>query len=567
MQIKINNKKIICEKGDTVLNVAQKNGIDIPNLCYHPDFCVKANCRVCVVEVKGKKGLQTSCSTLVEEGMEVFTNSEIVEKTRNMNLELIFAEHVEKCATCTYRFECKLLEYANRYKILLTSFRDRKRKRETEKQANAIELDKTQCIDCRNCIDACAMQGINCLEVKNKGKDQEISFKKSKTCILCGQCTVHCPVDSMAEQMHIDKVEKNIKDKSKIVVVQSAPSIRVSIGESFGLKYGEIATGKLVAALRKLGFNYVFDVNFGADVTTMVEAKELLERVKDIKNSTLPMFTSCCPAWVNYVEHYRPDLIPNLTTSRSPQIHNGGIIKTYWAEKMKISPKDIIVVSIMPCTAKKYEGIRRELKVHGASPVDYVLTTRELAYMIKKNDIDFKNLKDEEVDDPIGQHSGAAAIYGASGGVMESALRTAQYFADKKNDASLSGKRLEYKAVRGMEGIKKAVVDVAGIKVRAVVVNGIGNINKVLDNLEDYDYIEVMSCPGGCIGGGGQPIPTTNEIRKKRMAALYDIDKSKKIRKAHNNKEVNEILKWLDKKGLSHTILHTHYKFKKNYDF
>ncbi len=564
MKIKIDGKTITCKEGDSILQVAKKKGIDIPNLCYHPDFCVKANCRVCVVEIKGRKGLHTSCSTKAEEGMEVFTESEMAKRGKIMNLELLFAEHVQKCPTCTNRYECKLLEYAKRYKILTTTFKDRKGRRPLEKMGIAIELDESQCIDCRSCIQACDRQGISCLNVEGKGRTQKITFSKSKACILCGQCAVHCPVNAAAEQTHIDDVEKHIKDKNKVVVVQPAPSIRVSIGESFGMSYGKIATGKLISSLRELGFDYVFDVNFGADVTTIVEAKELLARVKT--GGKMPMFTSCCPAWVNYVEHYRPDLIPNLTTARSPQVHSGGIIKTYWANKMKISPSDIVVVSVMPCTAKKNEGVRRELKINGSSPVDYVLTTRELAYMIKKNKIDFAKLKDSEPDSSVGEYSGAAAIYGASGGVMESALRTAQCLAgDCKTD--LEKKRLEYKDVRGMEGVKKAVIKIGKIDVRVAIVNGIGNIDQVLDNLDDFDYIEVMSCPGGCIGGGGQPIPTTDEIRKARIAALYKIDKNKKVRRAHENKDVQKALKWIHENDLDHPVLHTHYSPKDNYDF
>ncbi len=595
VKIKIDNKEITCSSDKTIMEAARENGIEIPGLCSHPDFSPKANCRICVVEIKGVKKLMTSCSTKAQRGMEIYTNTERVKKVRNLNIELIFAEHIEKCPDCIWNVNCGLLKLAEKYKIKIKRFTDRKKERKTIKFANAVEIDGSQCIDCRNCIDAClVLQNINYLKLKGKGANQKVvenkishstSPKKGETvlpflervredtnskidCIYCGQCAVHCPVSAAQEQSHWEDVEKNLYDKSKIVIAQFAPSIRVSIGEEFGLSYGKIATGQVVAGLKKLGFDYVFDVNFGADVTTIVEAKELLERLADARSkspkSKLPMITSCCPAWVKYVEFYHPELIPNLTTSRSPHIHLGGIIKTYWAEKTGVDPKNIIVVSVMPCTAKKFESSRKEMKIRGMFPVDYVLTTREFAWMMKRGCVDFTKIKDEQADHPLGEYSGAAAIYGGSGGVMESALRTARFFActgDKKKENKVCKLKLDFKSIRGLNNVKEAVVSVEGAKLRIAVVNGIGNIEQVLENLNNYDYIEVMACPGGCIGGGGQPIPTTDEIRKKRMAALYKIDKNKKIREAHRNKGVLEVLKWLEKQGkLEHSVLHTEYK-------
>ncbi|MFH1662009.1 MAG: [FeFe] hydrogenase, group A [Candidatus Falkowbacteria bacterium] len=562
IKIKINNQEYSCSPEETIFKVAKENGIAIPGLCGRPDFPAKGNCRICVVEIKGRRNLATSCSTKVEDGMEVRTDTERVKKARNLNLELIFAEHIEKCPTCIWRVNCVLLKFAEKYKIEITRFADRKKKRKIYKFENSVEIDGTQCIDCRNCIDACSLlQKIDYLELKGKGHNQEVvpTSDKKKKCILCGQCAVHCPVGAAQEQSNWEDVEKVLKNKNKIVVAQFAPSIRVSIGEEFDMPYGKVVTGQIVAGLKELGFNNVFDVNFGADMTTMVEAKELLERVKN--GGVMPMMTSCCPGWVNYVELYRPDLIPNLTTSRSPHIHSAGIVKTYWAEKMKINPKNIVVVSVMPCTAKKYEARRKEMRIKGMNPVDFVVTTREFAWMMKKNNIDFAKLKPAEADNPIGEYSGAAAIYGASGGVMESALRTAQFLACGKNKSKLCETRMEFNDVRGLDGIKESIVDVAGKKLRVAVVNGIGNIKNVLDNLDRYDYVEVMACPGGCIGGGGQPIPTTPEIRQKRIDALYKLDKSKKIRKAHENKGVVKALKWLSKnKKMEHDVLHTKYK-------
>ncbi|MEI7497978.1 MAG: [FeFe] hydrogenase, group A [Candidatus Falkowbacteria bacterium] len=569
ISIKLNNKLIATEPGQTIMQIAAANGVEIPSLCEHPDFPHKANCRVCVVEVtmpnsNGKSRLMTSCSVAAAEGMVIETDSPKVRRARNTNLEMIYAEHIEKCATCVWRLNCKLLQYAAKYKILLTTFKERKVDRPTYKFANAVELDGSQCIDCRNCIEACSrIQGINYLEVKGKGVNQEVcpTSDKNIECILCGQCAVHCPVSSAQEQYHYQEVEKVIADKKKITVVQFAPSIRVSIGEELGLAYGDIVTEQMTEALKLLGFDYVFDVNFAADVTTMVEAGELIERITEKK--PMPMITSCCPAWVRYVEYYRPDLIPHLTTARSPQIHLGGIIKTYWAEQVGVRPEDIALVSIMPCTAKKYEASRSELKINGMDPVDYVLTTRELAFMIKSASIDFTKLKGVKTDNPLGEFTGAAAIYGGSGGVMESALRTAQAVICGA-ESKLCHDRLEFLDTRGLDGIKETTVEMGQKKLKVAVINGIGHFKEFESRLMEYDYVEVMACPGGCIGGGGEPIPTTAEIRKQRMEALQRIDRNQPVREAHKNKGVKKALDWLKTQGkLEHTVLHTTYEKRK----
>ncbi|MCD4762174.1 [FeFe] hydrogenase, group A [bacterium] len=567
IKIKLNGKSLTVNSNATIMEIAREQGIDIPGLCGHGDFTAKANCRVCVVEVKGMKRLVTSCSTFPAEGMEIITDSPRVKRARNTNLELIYAEHIEKCPTCIWRFECPLLKTAEKYKIKISSFRDRKGRRKTYKFANAVELDGSQCIDCRNCIDACSiLQNINYLELKGKGSHQEVvpSRKKDVHCILCGQCAVHCPVSAAQEQSHYEVVERAIADKKKIVIAQFAPSIRVSIGEDFGLPYGKIVTEQVVSGLRSLGFNFVFDVSFAADVTTIVEAEELLGRMRN--GGIMPMITSCCPGWVNYAEFYHPELLAHLTTARSPQIHGGGMIKTFWAKQMKIDPKRITVVSIMPCTAKKYEAARKEMKINGHFPVDHVLTTREFSYLLKKNRLDLSKLKKSSADNPLGDPTGGGVIFGGSGGVMESALRTAHYMACDNKSEGVCKTRIDFKQVRGMGDVKSAEVKVAGEKLRVAVVNGIGHIEQVIEKLNRYDYIEVMACPGGCIGGGGQPIPTNKEVREARIKALYSIDKNKKIRISAVNKNALKIMSWLKKRpGIEHKVLHTKYKKRIKY--
>lgn len=575
MTLKINNKIVTAEIGQTILEVARASGIRLPSLCYHPDLEVKANCRVCVVEINGRAKLATACSTEVKEGMEILTDSPRVKKARAVNLELILSEHTKKCAACLAFPDCELLRLERVYKIKSDRLAPRKSGRKTYRFAGAVEIDGEQCIDCDNCVTACHNQGIDYLRLTGFGAAQEIVPVKDKerACIYCGQCAAHCPSASAQEQSAWPAVEKALKDKQKIVIAQFAPAVRVSIGEEFGLPLGTNCEGLIYTALKKLGFSNVIDINFGADITTMTEAEELIERLR-AKKAVWPMFTSCCPAWVAYAEFYHSELLPNLTTARSPHIHSAGALKTYWASKNRINPRKITVVSIVPCTAKKYEAARGELSLNGRPLVDYVLTTRELAYLIKKHDIDFKKLTPSDGDKLFNRGSGAAAIYGASGGVMESALRSAAVFACRdatsaKNKtgsgkiSSVCTERLEFKDVRGLTGFKEATVDIAGRKLKVGVVNGLGNFHRVLPKLKKYHYIEVMACPGGCLGGGGQPIPTTDAIRKKRLEGLYSIDKSRTVRRAHENKAMVEYYDWAKKQGLSAKVLKT--KFKKTH--
>lgn len=561
-QLTLNNKVVNFRQGETLLQIAKKQGIEVPNLCYHPDFKVRAVCRVCVVKVVGQKKLVTACSTKAVAGMTVFTDSPEVRRARAANLQLIFASHREECNDCVLLYDCPLLKYAKDYGLSLARFPDRKNKRRVYHLGQAVEIDGRQCIDCGTCVEVCRHgQKLACLEFAKKSTNQELRPVKSHPCIYCGQCAVHCPVFAAQEEVQWPQVEKLLNNKKKkILVAQVAPSVRATLSESFGAVSGAFSIARISSALKAVGFDYVFDVNFGADVTTMVEAMELIERLTD-KRAVLPMMTSCCPAWVRYVEVYQPQLIPHLTTSRSPQLHNAGILKTYWAKQQGIKPEDIIVVSIMPCTAKKFEARRPELMIAKRPLVDFVLTTREINFLLKKKNIDPKKLTDSPIDSPLANFSGASAIYGASGGVMESALRTAAAFLScPTKPLNQCSSRLEFIPVRGIEGVKEARFKIKGQTLRVAVVSGIGNIEPVLQKLKNYDYIEVMSCPGGCIGGGGQPIPTTKQIVKQRAASLYALDKKLPLRRAHENKEVITVLDWLGKEKIAHQVLHTTYK-------
>jgi iron-only hydrogenase group A len=562
IKFKINNEYVEGNEGETILHVARKNGIKIPAACFHSDLEAEMSCRLCVVSIVGRKGLHTSCSTLIEEGMEVITESPEIARARKINLELIFSQHIKHCNGCVRNYHCKLLSLSKKCNIEFSRFEDRKRGFPTYRFGPSILFYGSKCIDCHDCVQVCKDQGVGFLEIEKKGTFLEVipSKDKKKDCVYCGQCLLHCPSGSFDEVDSIKKVEKDLKNKNKYVVFQFAPAIRSSIGEEFGIGYGKIVTDQLVAGIKALGARKVFDVSVAADITTIEEAGELIERIKE--NKTMPMFTSCCPSWVKYVEFYYPEFIPNLTSVRSPQIMLGGLIKTYFAEKEKIDPKKIVVVSVMPCTSKKYEITREELKVNGLKPVNHVLTTRELACMFKNHKIDLTNIKEEKADTPWDLPTGAGVIYGATGGVAESALRTAY--------EKITGNKLEeieFKAVRGLNGIKETTIEINGIELKVAVVNGLGNAKKILEKLKvnpkAYDYVEVMSCPGGCIGGGGQPMPIDKEIRRKRAEALYNNDKEKEIRLAHESPIIKHLYEeFLTNKETIHKICHTHYSQK-----
>ncbi len=565
--VRIDDKEFSVPEGESLLQTAINNGIDIPHFCYHEDLPVGASCRTCLVEDLKTGRVLTSCSLKAADGLAVSTRTAKVKKLRLDNLELLLAGHQDKCPKCQKGMYCHAAEEFGKYGVTTVKYWRPEIQAKLHKMSQAALIDPQLCIACNKCVEICDKIGIGFLEMRGRNIQNHAAPKNCADidCIYCGQCTVHCPVGATREQDQIADVEKALADKRKIVIAQMAPSVRASIGEEFGLPPGTDMTGRVYTAFRKLGFDHVFDVNMGADITTVVEAAELVERIKE--NKKLPMFTSCCPAWVKFMEFYHPEMLGHLTTSRSPQMHSGGAYKTWWAAKEKIDPRRIVVVSLMPCTSKKYEARHKKMKINGMWPVDYVLTTREFGALLKKHKINLPKLKPGVVDEP-GTYSGAAAIYGASGGVMESALRTAAH--------ELTGQeleKLEFKKVRGMAGIKRTEVEIAGRKLRVAVVATPANAEKIIREIKRdpsaYDYIEVMACPGGCIGGGGQPIPTTLNIVKKRTEALYKADKKNKLRQAHLNPVVRDFFdNYIAKlsRRSREAILNTSYSRKKKFE-
>ena len=563
--------------GSTILEAARAACINIPTLCYLKDVQQIGACRICVVEVEKARGLAAACVMPVSEGMVVHTNSPKVRNHRKVILELLLASHNRECTSCVRSGNCELQALCREYGVEGYPYDGEKKSCEVDMLSPSIVRDNSKCISCRRCVAACnVIQEIGAIGVSKRGFKTNIGAIYNRSivdtpCVNCGQCIVACPVGALHEKENIDDVWAAIGDPSKYVVVQPAPAVRASIGEEFGLPMGVAQTGKLAASLRRLGFDKVFDTNFGADLTIMEEGTELIHRLTT-EGSALPMITSCSPGWVTFCEKFYPEFIPNLSSCKSPHEMTGALVKSYYAEKMGIDPASIVVVSVMPCTAKKYEAARPELANGEMKDVDYVITVRELARMIKQAGIDFARLPDEKFDSVLGESTGAADIFGATGGVMEAALRTVYEIVTGKELMNV-----DFEAVRGIEGVKEATIDLDGKTVNVAVAHGTANAKKVLEAVKSgektYHFIEVMCCPGGCVTGGGQPIVPAKELqyidlKTVRAKALYNEDSSKKLRKSHLNPEIDMIYKeFLGKPGghKSHELLHTTYSAKKKY--
>lgn len=574
IHLTINNIPVEVPKGTKIMQAAKTLGIDIPHLCYHEDQRIKAHCRLCSVEVTGKRRLLAACSTEVWEGMDVHTDTEIVRDTQVSILQLMLANHHKDCLSCPRNQNCDLQRLCSRFNILKSPLPNVVKDEPRIETNPSIVRDPSKCIRCGRCIRACKdVQGIAALTYAGRSSDIVVTtaFNKpmEKTdCVLCGQCSLVCPTGAIVEKDDTQKVLDALQNPKKHVIVQVAPAVRVALGDAFGMQPGAIMTRQMVTALKLLGFDSVFDTNFGADLTIMEEGYEFLNRLNN--DGVLPMMTSCSPGWVNYVEKHFPDYRDHLSSAKSPMSMFGAIAKTYYPEKAGLDVKDIVTVAVMPCTAKKYEASRPEMGRNGQQDVDIVLTTRELIKLIKYVGLSLTELPESDFDSPLGVGSGAGAIFGATGGVMEAALRTVY---EKVTGKTL--KKLEFTAVRGFEGIKEATVTINGRDIRLAVVHTLKNARKIMEQVKKgispYDFIEVMACPGGCIGGGGQPIGTTNAIRQKRMAALYEIDKNMPLRKSHENPEIITLYKDFLGEPLSekaHKLLHTTYtKVTKPYNF
>ena len=576
VNLTIDGIKVKAKPEMTILEAAKLAGIDIPTLCFLKDINEYGDCRMCIVEVEGRRGFATSCIQKVEEGMIVHTNSLKVIEARRITMDLILSNHAKDCLTCTRSGNCELQALAIKLNVNIIEFEGEKPNHEIDDKSPSIVRDFNKCILCRRCVATCKnVQGIGAIDCINRGFESCISTVGNKSlndvnCTFCGQCIQSCPTGALHEKESINDIWAKLKDEDTFVVVQTAPAVRVALGEEFGMPIGTNVTGKMVTALKRLGFNKVFDTNTGADFTIMEEANEFIERLKS--NKPMPMITSCSPGWVKYIEMNYPEVLGHLSSCKSPHEMFGALIKTYYAQKETIDPSKIYVVSVMPCIAKKFERQRTELQNDGLYDVDAVLTTRELARMIKQANIEFKGLEESEFDAPMGEASGAGAIFGTTGGVMEAALRTAQ---DTLTGQSLP--KIDFEDVRGGAGIKRACVNIAGNDIKVVVASGLKNAQIIMEEIKsgkaDYQFVEIMACPGGCIMGGGQPIKSSKirsqvDVRKLRADALYTIDEQLTYRKSHENPVIKKIYAdFLGNPGseIAHKLLHTTYHPRDKY--
>ncbi len=578
LNVKINGISVSVEKGSTILDAARKAGVEIPTLCFMKEKNEIGACRICVVEANEGRGFRivTACVYPVSEGMEVLTNTEKIQKARRTTLELILSTHEKKCLSCVRSTNCELQKLCRDYGVEESAFEGFKPTYELDTSTPHLIRDNNKCVLCRRCVAACNEQYVGVIGANNRGIDTAIGTPfevglSNVPCISCGQCTVVCPTGALVEKDDTDKIWAALADPDKHVVVQTAPSIRATLGECFGMPIGTNVEGKMVAALRRLGFDKVFDTDFAADLTIVEEANELVERIEN--GGTLPMITSCSPGWVKFCEYYYPDMLEHLSTCKSPQQMAGAVIKTYYADKMGIDPKDIVSVSVMPCTAKKFEIGRDDQSAAGVPDVDIAITTRELSRMIMRAGINFAYLPDEEFDSPLGEDTGAAVIFGATGGVMEAALRTANDWLTGKDNTDI-----DFTAVRGTQGLKQATVNINGSDIKVAVASGAAAAKCVMDRMKDgnpdgWAFVEIMGCPGGCVNGGGQPIQPqyvrdTVDLKAVRAKALYDQDASMALRKSHESPVVKALYsEWYDGFGghKAHHDLHTSYVPRKKY--
>ena len=570
VNLKINGQEVSVPAGYTILEAAREVGIDIPTLCYLMDASVTGSCRMCVVEIKGARALQAACVYPVSEGMEVLTHSPKVKEARKSTLELLLSNHDRKCLTCVRNKNCELQSLAEELGVDSIRYEGEMSEYAIDDLSPSIVRDNNKCVLCRRCVNVCKdVQTVGAIDATERGFKTTIASAFNKplaetNCVNCGQCIAACPVGALKEKDSTQVVFDAIADPDKYVIVQTAPAVRAALGEEFGFEMGTPVTGKMAAALRRLGFDKVFDTDTGADLTIMEEGTELLDRIQN--GGKLPLITSCSPGWVKFCEHEFPDFLDNLSSCKSPHQMFGAILKSYYAEKNNIDPAKMFVVSVMPCVAKKFESSREEMEVNNLRDVDAVISTRELAKMIKQSGIKFAQLPDEKFDAPFEEATGAGVIFGATGGVMEAALRTVAEILEGK-----SIDKIDYEMVRGTEGIKEATLNIAGKDIRIAVAHGLGNARKLLDSIrsgeKSYEFIEVMACPGGCVTGGGQPICTAkdymdHDVKAERAKALYTEDANSPLRKSHENPDIKLLYSdFLEKPGShkSHKLLHTKY--------